>query len=524
MTTEAEDGRRVLLRRGCIYAPAGPPATAMLVTGSDVEWVGTETEAESVAGSVNDIVDLDGRFVTPAFVDAHVHLSMTGRALSTLDLSSCDSLSVALERLASYAAELPPDSAVFASGWDESTWPERRPLTMADLDGCTAGRVVYAARVDSHSAAVSSALLERDAGMARKPGWRGDGVVEREAHHAARAALHGLWTTEKRREALLLALRCAASRGIGTLHELNAPHIAPVDDWMLLAELAETEPLPEVICYWGELHGGNVPADAVLGFAGDLCVDGSIGSRTAGLREPYADSNSTGYLYLDAEEIASHLIFCTERGLQAGFHVIGDRALDEVIAGLRAAEQTVGRSALAASRHRLEHVEMPSVAAIRTLAHLGVTASVQPAFDATWGGPGGLYEQRLGRFRAEGMNPFATLADAGVGLAFGSDSPVTPLAPWAGVRAAVHHNNPDERLKPQVAFAAATTGGHSAARRDGHGVLAPGKPATYAVWDVSGDLVDGLPDLTDEGAVPRCLETVVSGTVVFDELTAKGCP
>jgi predicted amidohydrolase YtcJ len=510
-----DGGSRVLLRGGQFYTPSGLGPTAMLCVGSSIEWLGGDADAPRDA---DEVLDLDGRLVTPAFVDAHVHLSMTGRALDSLDLSGCGSLTEALVEIETYAAGLSADAIVFASGWDETGWPERRPPTLRELDIAANGRVVYAARVDSHSAAVSSALLAQDRSLTAQPGWRGDGTVERDAHHAARAVIRDRWTDSERTTALRRALRFAASRGIGSVHEVNAPHIAPVDDFALIADLAAAEALPEVVCYWGELHGGDVSAEAVYGFAGDLTVDGSIGSHTARLRERYEDGDTFGHLYLGADMVASHVVHCTERGVQAGFHVIGDAALDEVADGLRRAADVVGQEAMVRCRHRLEHVEMPSAHVIDTLADLGVVASVQPAFDAAWGFAGGLYEQRLGASRAERMNPFAALQSAGVRLAFGSDSPVTPLAPWAGVRAALHHSNAGQRLQPAQAFAAATTGGHWAARRDGAGVLSEGSAASYAVWDVVGGLRAGLPDLTVDDAWPVCVRTVVDGTTVFDAL------
>jgi predicted amidohydrolase YtcJ len=299
------------------------------------------------------------------------------------------------------------------------------------------------------------------------------------------------------------------------VHELNAPHISSVDDFAVIEELVGSEPLPDVRCYWGEMHGGDVLPDTVSGFAGDLIVDGSIGSRTAWLEDAYSDAETRGNLYLDADDVAAHVTSCTRRNLQAGFHVIGDAALAEVVTGLRRAADTVGRPALNRCRHRLEHVEMPSADAIAVLAELGVVASVQPAFDAAWGFPGGLYDQRLGQ-RRETMNPFASFERAGVRLAFGSDSPVTPMAPWGGVRAAVRHSNPDERLDVHSAFAAATSGGHAAAGHTGDGVLSPGKAATYAVWDVTGGLRDGLPDLREDRRLPECVRTVVAGRLIYD--------
>jgi predicted amidohydrolase YtcJ len=516
MTAVIEAPRRVLLRNGTIYAPGAGKATAMLTVGRSVAAVGSDDAVAADVGTVDSVIDLDGRLVTPAFVDAHVHLSMTGRALAALDLSSCDSLAEALVEIEAYASTLSPDAVLFASGWDESSWPERRPPSLTEIDNAARSRIVYAARVDSHSAVVSSALLAKDPALPTLAGWRGNGAVERDAHHAAREVVRRLWTVKERTEALRRALRFAASQGIGCVHELNAPHIAAVDDFTLLNELAASEPLPEVVCYWGELFGGDVPVDAVQGFAGDLTVDGSIGSRTARLRESYADSDDRGHLYLDAGQIGDHVAHCTRSGVQAGFHVIGDAALDEVVDGLRRAAAAVGRDAMVRCRHRLEHVEMPSSVALVLMEELGVVASVQPAFDAAWGAAGGLYEQRLGGQRSATMNPFADFRDAGVELAFGSDSPVTPLDSWAAVRAAVCHSRPEQRLDAATAFAAATVGGHRAARRDDVGMLIPGKSATYAVWDVAGDLHEGLPDFTDTGtSSPRCTRTVVAGTEVF---------
>jgi len=141
-----------------------------------------------------------------------------------------------------------------------------------------------------------------------------------------------------------------------------------------------------------------------------------------------------------------------------------------------------------------------------TLAELGVVASVQPVFDAWWGGPSGMYVDRLGADRARGMNPYAALHAAGVPLAFGSDAPVTPLGPWAAVRAAIEHRTAGSGVSQEVALAAHTTGGHRAAgeRSPLAGRLVPGAPASYAVWEL--------------GDTPRCLRTVQDGRVLHDTL------
>jgi predicted amidohydrolase YtcJ len=139
----------------------------------------------------------------------------------------------------------------------------------------------------------------------------------------------------------------------------------------------------------------------------------------------------------------------------------------------------------------------------------GVIASVQPNFDALWGGDTGMYARRLGVQRGRRLNPLALLASAGVPLAFGSDTPVTSMNPWATVWAAAHHKTPGSAVSVRAAFAAITRGGWRAAGvRDGvTGTLTPGAPASYAVWDAP-------PRLDDDDPLPRCLRTVHRGEVI----------
>ncbi len=523
---------RVLLVGGHIHTPAaatsGAGATAMLTVNGSVAWIGDDAGAAAYADSADEVIRLSGRLVTAGFVDAHTHLSGTGFALQSLDLSHATTLSDALDALSRSSRDT-TGPVLFGHGWDETRWAEGRAPTTAQLDRAVGRKVAYVVRVDAHSAVVSTALIERCPEVVDLDGWRGDGVVERDAHHAVRRAVDDLRSCADRKEALHIALRQAASRGITCVHELNAPHIAPYDDFATIGEITAETAVPEVVPYWGELltdDGGDRDDHALAGFAGDLCVDGAIGSRTAAMTEPYADADTRGHLYLDSDEVSRHVVACTRRNAQAGFHVIGDAATEVVVAGLRRAAEIVGTNALVAARHRLEHIEMADAAAIRTMARLGVVASVQPAFDAAWGARGQLYERRLGAARAQPMNPFGSMLRAGVTLAFGSDTPVTPLDPWAGVRAATLHHEPSERISVAAAFDAHTRGGHRARRDDHGGVLALGRPASYAVWDVgaqpdeapNGHRGSGwLPALHPDQPLPRCVATVVAGTTVYSE-------
>lgn len=509
-------------------SPDDPFATALLVADGVVAWVGQEGAADAL--SADETVDLEDAWVAPAFVDAHVHATSTGLALSGLDLTGCPSLAEALRRLADHARRA-RGGPVLGTGWDETLWPERRPPTAAELDRASYGGVVYLARTDVHSAVASSALLAACPEARTLPGFLADGLVTEEAHHAVRRVARESLSPAQRRQLQRTALDRAAALGIACVHECGGPEIAGEADFLDL--LALDHPV-ERVGYWGELGAvERARALGAAGAAGDLFVDGALGSRTACLHEPYADRpGTTGRQFLDAEQVSAHVTACTEADLQAGFHAIGDKALTVLEEGLRGAERLVGADRLRAVRHRVEHLEMPSPGLLDLLGRLGVVASVQPAFDDRWGGTEGMYAQRLGHERARGMNPFAAAAAAGVALALGSDSPVTPLDPWGGVRAAVQHRTPGSGISARAAFSAHTRGGWRAARRDGEGELTPGAPATFAVWRVLGELVvqapdervagwstdpragvAGLPDLT--GPDPECQRTVVRGRDAF---------
>ncbi|GAB2609366.1 amidohydrolase [Streptomyces capparidis] len=532
--------RTVLLRGGTIHSPADPFATAMVVQGDRIAWLGSEGAAAAHAGSVDEVVELDGALVTPAFTDAHVHTTATGLALTGLDLTGSPSLADALERLAAHAAAHPHHRVVLGHGWDSARWPEHRAPTREEIAAAAPGRAVYLTRTDMHSAAVSPALLDAVPGIADLDGHQGDGTLTRDAHHAARRAAHAAVTPAQRRDAQRAALRRAASLGIAAVHECAGPDISSEDDLADLLALAAHEPGPLVFGYWAQ---ALAPDDAdgaarvrelgAVGAAGDLFVDGSLGSRTAHLCEPYADAaGHRGTAFLDAEAVAGHLLACTRAGLQAGFHAIGDAAVESVVAGARRVAEQVGLARLRAARHRVEHAEMLGPGAVAAFAELGLIASVQPAFDAAWGGEDGMYAERLGGERARTLNPYAALLRAGVPLAFGSDAPVTPLDPWGTVRAAVFHRTPEHRISARAAFTAHTRGGWRALGHDDTGVLVPGAPAHYAVWAADDLLVQapdervagwstdprsgtpGLPDVSPGAELPHCLRTVVAGRVV----------
>jgi predicted amidohydrolase YtcJ len=508
-----------LFRGGQIYSPADPRATALLVRGEQIAWLGPDGDAPAADA----VVDLDGALVAPAFVDAHVHSTDTGLALAGLDLSAARSAREVLDAVAAFATALPGGAVVLGHGWDDSTWPrgEQRPPDAAQLDRAADGRRVYLSQASIHSAACSTALLAAAPAAAEAPGYDPSGWLRRDAHHVVRAVALGSVPAGQRRDAQLATLRHAASLGIAAVHECGGPGTSDEADFAGVLALAGTGgpagPAPEVYGYWGELLGAAKARElGAVAAGGDLYADGALGSHTAHLSVSYLDGvdGACGHGYVTAEQVRDHLLDCATHAMQGGFHAIGDAAIGTVLAGFAEAARKLGVERLRGARHRVEHAEIMNKRLIAGFVEYGIVASMQPAFDRLWGGESQMYAQRLGVQRSLESNPMAAMHGVGVALAFGSDSPVTPLDPWGSVRAATQHFNPVHRMSVRAAFAAHTRGGWRAVHRDNEGALAPGAPATFAVWSVPAGLSNGLPVLDE---LPTCRRTVLRGNVIYEE-------
>lgn len=543
-----QGGPATLYRGGRLFCPADPAATALLVRDGVIAWLGADADAPAA----DRVVDLGQAVVTPAFVDAHVHATDTGLTLSGLDLSAARSAQEVCDAVAAFAAGLPSDAVVLGHGWDESGWAVPRPPTAAQLDRAAGGRRVYLSQASIHSAVCSSALLAAAPQVAAAPGYDESGWVRRDAHHVVREMARASIGVAQRVAAQRVALARAAELGIAAVHECGGPGISDEADFTGLLALSG-DGVPEVYGYWGELLGAARAAElGAVAAGGDLFADGALGSRTAHLSQPYADADPAagdggcGHGYLSADQVREHLLDCAAHGMQAGFHAIGDAAIGTVLAGFAGAARVLGVERLRAARHRVEHAEILDKRLIAGFVEFGVVASVQPAFDRLWGGAERMYAARLGVRRSLESNPFGAMHAVGVTLAFGSDSPVTPLDPWGSVRAAMSHFNPVHRMGARAAFAAHTRGGWRALpgetgaagsggsagwgrardRWAAEGVLAPGAPATFAVWSAPAGVSGGLPVLVaedpqargpeDPTPLPVCRGTVLRGRVIYE--------
>jgi predicted amidohydrolase YtcJ len=161
-------------------------------------------------------------------------------------------------------------------------------------------------------------------------------------------------------------------------------------------------------------------------------------------------------------------------------------------------------------RHRVEHAELLDDALISRVAGQKLVLGMQPAFEAFWGGHERMYARRLGS-RWQRTNRFRSLLDSGVVIAGGSDAPITPVDPVAGIAAAVNHPNPAERIQPAQALAMFSSAAAFALRIEGEaGEVCEGRPADLTILD------------QDPRSVPaaRVLATYRAGRLIFGDPAA----
>ncbi|MGH2691315.1 MAG: amidohydrolase [Actinomycetota bacterium] len=488
---------KTLYRASRVYTLAPQPAGEwVLVDERHVERVGSGDPPPA-----DRVVDLPGTTVTPGFVDAHVHLSGTGMSMDGPDLAAAESRDRLLDRIKEHASRL--KGPLLLHGFDETRWPDQALPSLEELDRASS-EALLVLRADGYVGVANGRFLE-DSGAGTLPGAEEGGVLRGEAN-----ARGQLWYFESLsdsviQDAQLRAAGLAASRGVTCVHEMAIPDRRGRRDVEVLLGHASELPV-EVVTYVADT---DIPYVMDLGqprIGGDLFLDGSIGARTAALLEPYSDSEGTGSLAHDDDELAEFLHNAHLAGLQTGLHVIGDAAVDQ---SLRVWERvyrsldTRERRHFRARRHRLEHFELASTDQVERAANLGLAISIQPAFDATWGHPGQMYELRLGEDRARGMNPFRAMVSRGLEVGSGSDSPVTPLDPMLAVWALESHHDPTQRMGREEALRLCTVGSARLAHLEKKGRLEPGASADLAAFEQDPLEVDDVRDVRPVLTVSR---------------------
>ncbi|SDK04729.1 amidohydrolase [Natronorubrum texcoconense] len=493
---------------------------AVAVRDGEIVRLGDADELTFLEGVETDVLDCDGRVALPGFIDAHTHMEQLGQHLVHADLSSADSADSCVELLSQQAGEDPDREHVLGFGYDESSWNGSRtqPLTREELDRVSEERPVVALRVDLHTVSLNTAALEAFADDLpdddlRYADGEPTGVAVEDAAEAVRSKLTA--DREEMREVLTAAMAHAVELGVTGVHDKVRGSRAP----QVYRELAADDELPIRVRldYWSDhleslvdvglptnAGGDRVRTGAIKSFS-----DGSFGSRTARVREPYADAetdgdgdDARGQWVVDPDELASVTDRASDEGFQICVHAIGDEAIEETLSLL---EETPNA---ATARHRIEHAELVTDDHLERMAEAGIVASMQPNFHR-WADEGGLYDQRLGRERRNRTNRIRGVLEADVPLAFGSDC--MPLDPLLGVQYAVNAGTEAQRLSVTEALRAYTRGAaYAGFDEDRLGTLEVGKRADLVVleespWDRS-ERIDEIDVAT----------TVVDGEIVFD--------
>lgn len=436
--------------------------------------------------------------IAPGLIDSHTHPVELGLEGIFPDLSPARTLAESLELLRSGLERGRQAGLLFGLNLDPDRLAEGRLPTRLELDALEPDLPIIACRVDRHSAALNSAALRRAAFDQEDDGILAGPDYERAARVFSRAL-----SPETVAAALEHAAALAARSGATTIGALDGTDEFGFEDWRTLARLLARLPV-RAVPFLQTLNPGQAARLGLTRVGGCILVDGSLGSHTAALREDYADApGERGQLYLEDDRLAQFLRVADKLNLQTALHAIGDRAVRQA---LHCHEVAGTRPGL---RHRLEHAIVLDPGLIAAIAARGIILGVQPAFETAWGGPNRLYARRLGP-RHSRTNPFRSLLAAGVRLAGGSDAPITPIAPLAGIRAAIEHPNPDERVRPDEALAMFTTdAAYSLGLECETGRLAPGLAADFVLLN------------SDPRWNPACrvLETWHRGRQVFSERT-----
>jgi len=454
----------------------------MLVDGGTI--IATGNGPAPVRGDGVDLLDLGDGIVLPSLADCHVHFLETGLLDVDVDLSGSSCFDELLSLVAAGARNI-EGSMLRAHSFDPDLLPDGRYPSVQELDAISTEIPIIIRRRDGHSSVVNTKAMESlridDGvdGVELDSGGRPTGVLRMDANTLAARRSRDALTREERVRSFHEAARKAASRGIGVVHTLVGSCDPDNHDLEVLLDTAGDLPI-EIVPFAQMEDIDRVISLGLPRIGGCLLLDGSFSSGTAALMEPYADRPGNGVLYYDDDHLTGFFRRAHEQGLQISVHAIGERAIGQALRGYRAACGGECRDA----RHRIEHCELPSVAQIAEMVRLGVAACVQPTFELFWGDSGGMVEKRLGTARAARTNPYRSFLEAGVRLAGGSDSYVTPMDSLLGIHAAVNRPNAAERITVYDAVSLFTRGAawisFDERRR---GTLEAGKEASFCVLD-----------------------------------------
>jgi predicted amidohydrolase YtcJ len=514
-----------------------PKAEAVAVIGDRIVAVGSRADINLWRGPKTMVIDAGGKLLLPGFNDAHVHFIQGGAQLEQVQLTDVSTPEEFATRIAAQVKKTPKGEWILGGRWDETKWPKPDLPTKELVDSVTGNIPVFVDRYDGHEALANSAAMKLAGVDAKTPDVPG-GVIVRDASgnptgvfkDAAMPLIYKAiapMTHEQRVRAARGALKHAASLGVTSVQHMN-PELADVAAYSELAEKGELTTriyaVPMETDWRDQAKVGIRRAwgssflrlGGIKGYA-----DGSLGSRTAYMFEPFTDDPGNCGLLSDEmhppSAMGDRLMQADAAGLQLRVHAIGDRAISMMLDIFADIEKEHGYHD---QRFAVEHAQHMAQKDFERFAKLHVMASMQPYHaidDGRWA------EGRLGHDRARYSYAWRSFLDHGVTLAFGTDWPVAPLDPILGVYAAVTRATldgknsggwiPEEKITLPEAIEAYTMGAAFAEFQEREkGSIIPGKLADMVI------LSDNIFDLKPEAVRNvKVKTTIVGGKLVYGD-------
>ena len=514
-----------------------PKAEAVAVIGDRIVAVGSRGDIDSWRGPQTKVIDAGGKLLLPGFNDAHLHFIQGGAQLEQVQLTDVTTPEEFAKRVAAQVKKTSKGEWILGGRWDETKWPNQELPTKALVDPVTGDTPIFVERYDGHEALANSAAMKLAGIDAKTPDVAG-GVIVRDANgnptgvfkDAAMPLIYKVippMTNEQRLRAARAAMKHAASLGVTSVQHMN-PEFADVAAYSELAEKGElttriyAAPMETdwrdqakvgIRHAWGSSY---LRLGAVKGYA-----DGSLGSRTAYMFDPFTDDPGNRGLLSDEmhppDAMRDRLMQADAAGLQIRVHAIGDRAISMILDIFADIEKEHGYHD---QRFAIEHAQHMAQKDFERFAKLHVIASMQPYHaidDGRWA------ERRLGHDRTRYSYAWRSFLDHGVALAFGTDWPVAPLDPMLGIYAAVTRATldgknpggwiPEEKITLPEAIEAYTMGAAFAEFQEREkGSITPGKLADMVI--ASDNIFDVKPEAIRNVKVKT---TILGGKVVYSE-------
>lgn len=434
-----------------------PRAEALAVKGDTIVAVGSNIKIGTyIDKKETKIIDLQGKLALPGFNDGHVHFIYGGHALMSVSLDGVASFDEIQRRVQEKIEDKNDGEWIEGRGWDQEILPGKKWPTKELIDEVAPNNPVALSRICGHCTLVNSYVL-RISGITKDTPDPPGGVIVKDPgtgeptgilHEKAMDLIKWPQLSDRKshemdKEAVKLAVKEAARFGVTSVHDLDGKigvFKELLDDGEITVRVYAGQALtssPKKLQEYKEWKQTLVDNNHMLKFGVIKgFIDGSLGSSTALLAEPYKNNPSTsGLLLMTQEELNEIVTLYDEENFQIAIHAIGDKGCNIV---LNAFEESIKRNGARDSRHRIEHATVIIPEDIPRFDTLGVIGSVQPVFGPSYGQTiQSFFEDRLGKERAKFTNIWKTLAKANARLAFGTDWPVESLNPMEGIYSAV---------------------------------------------------------------------------------------